>query len=178
MMIKKIVLFFATAIILLQIQSTQTVSAASETPHVATQCQASQLKVFLDDGNGEFDGMSHSGVHLNLRNISRQTCTLSALPDLTFADQQYRSLQAERRSQPGMHPGPVLLPISLAPGQRVQASLRWVSSNVYDNGKCLTPSFIQVNNSGWLPFNRMMCTEANSIEYINQSPLAASSTEQ
>jgi hypothetical protein len=107
-------------------------------------CTINQLSLTFDDENGNFDGMSHSGRLLVLRNYGDHACKTSALPILRFEDAAHRPLALVRRTPLGMHPGPVVIPVGLAPGAEATARMRWVSGNVYDGHHCLTAASVSL----------------------------------
>ncbi|CAN5256266.1 hypothetical protein BH09PSE3_BH09PSE3_12080 [soil metagenome] len=55
----------------------------------------SQLRLSLSGRDGDFNGMSHSGTALSIRNLGPD-CTLRALPTIGFRDARGRTLQALR----------------------------------------------------------------------------------
>ncbi|MFT3801907.1 MAG: DUF4232 domain-containing protein [Burkholderiaceae bacterium] len=116
-------------------------SATAPAPAPAA-CNAAQLVLSLDSRNGWFDGMSHSGTLLVLRNTGNAICKLPARPEPILLDAAHRSLPIVAQAPAGMHPGPVLPPLDLTPGARAESEMRWVSGNVYDDGRCLSPAFI------------------------------------
>lgn len=101
-----------------------------------------KLALSLDGGDGRFNGMSHSGTMLILRNAGKAPCTIPARPLPRFTDNERRPLNIVMQTPVGMHPGPVLLPVVVLPGTSVTSDLRWVSGNVYDHGHCESPTFI------------------------------------
>lgn len=137
-------------------------------------CQVHQLEARFDDRDGLFDGMSQRGTLLVLRNKGTRTCQLDALPTLAFEGAGGRRLSVERRVPRGMHPGPVLLPVMVAPGVEVAMLLRWVSADVYPGGNCLAPEIAMLELSGGglrLPFGLRMCAESGSSHFFDQAPL-------
>ena len=109
-------------------------------------CAANQLALSFDDGDGAFDGMSHSGTLMVLRNTSATACAVPGLPVLTFRDAAGAELAIVRRPPPGMHPGPVVRPAAIAAGATAAASLRWVSNEgVFDDGRCLVPARVEAS---------------------------------
>lgn len=146
--------------------------AASARPYPG--CTASELSFSLDDENGAFNGMSQSGTLLVLRNISASPCRIQALPHLHFGNRNGRIVAADRRSPPGMHPGPVMLPVAFAPEAELTARLHWVASDAYGAGNCVTPDIIMLDVSeGTLHqrFARQMCAPAHSVQFFDQAPL-------
>jgi Protein of unknown function (DUF4232) len=114
-------------------------------------CTANQLSLTLDAENGNFDGMSHSGTLLVLRNIGPDACSVPAFPTLTFRDAAHATLAITGRTPgflPGMGHGPVMLPAIVASGAELTSSLRWVSGDVYDHGTCLSPATLSVTIGG------------------------------
>ena len=104
-------------------------------------CTASDLSLGTDDENGSFNGMSHSGTLLVLRNLSPTACRVPQRPELTFLDKGSKPLPMtlEIAGAKFMHPGPVLVPVVVAPDAEVTSKLRWVSGEVYDNSVCADP---------------------------------------
>lgn len=110
----------------------------------APPCSASQLSIAVDSENGNFDGMSHSGTLLVLRNIGPVRCTVAGFPALTFLDAANHPLPLSREVSRGMHPGPVIVPVTVVPGAELTATLRWISSDVVRPGSCYTASSLSV----------------------------------
>lgn len=147
---------------------------AASIPVHSDDCLPSQLTLSLDSRNGEFDGMSQSGTLLALRNTGHTACTLTPLPALIFEDTKQQSLTVKRRIPRGMHPGPVLLPVAIAPGQTVASKLHWVASDAFDAGNCITPAFVSLQMKGStlrVPFGHRMCAAAGDTAYFDQPPL-------
>ncbi|MBB2202269.1 DUF4232 domain-containing protein [Gluconacetobacter tumulisoli] len=138
-------------------------------------CTAAQLSLGFDDENGRFDGMSQSGTLLVLRNLGPAACKLPALPVLWFEDEGHHSVPAERRPPAGMNPGPVLLPVAVAPQAELTARLHWVSNDVYgDSHNCIRPEIAVLEvPDGTLRqrFGRQMCAPEHSTQYFTQAPL-------
>lgn len=106
-------------------------------------CRAAQLRLSIDDRAGDFNGMSHSGTQLSIRNVGSD-CTLAALPKVTFRDRRGRALAAVRRAPPGMHPGPVMIPVRIGGGHRATIDLRWVSGPVYPHSRSIRAAGVGV----------------------------------
>jgi len=96
--------------------------AAAPTPAPAP-CRAESLALRTDAADGDFNGMSHGGTWLVVRNTGSTTCLLPGLPTVLFLDAKGQSLPIERKAPPGMHPGPVVIPVALKPGQEYTLSL-------------------------------------------------------
>jgi hypothetical protein len=109
-------------------------------------CAANQLSLATDNESGAFDGMNQSGTLLVLRNLSPTACRVSPLPALTFRDAADNELKVlfTVPGTAGMHPGPVVLPIVIAPAAELTATLHWVAGEVYDHTTCLTPTQLTV----------------------------------
>jgi hypothetical protein len=103
-------------------------------------CKAEQLSLGFDAEGGAFDGMSHSGALLVVRNLGPAACRLAGLPTLGFKDKAGQPLPIARQPPVGMHPGPVVLPVALAVGAEATAPLRWTSGEVYSPSRCYTPA--------------------------------------
>lgn len=150
-----------------------TVRAASISVH-SDACLPAHLTAGLDGRNGEFDGMSQSGALLVLRNTGHTACTLPPLSALTFEGTDQQPLAVERRIPRGMYPGPVLLPVVVAPGQKVASRLHWVASDAFDAGNCVSPAYVSLVMKGRMlrvPFDHMMCAAAGDTAYFDQTPL-------
>lgn len=106
-------------------------------------CRAGQLRLTLDGHNGDFNGMSHAGTELSIRNVG-PACALDALPRVQFRDARNRALPAARAAPRGMHPGPVLVPVRLATGDRATSQLRWISGPVFPRNRTLRARKITV----------------------------------
>jgi hypothetical protein len=135
---------------------------------------ACQLAVRLDNRNEVSDDMAHAGGRLSLRNTGSTTCVLSPLPALSFEDGRLRPLTAERHIPPGMYPGPVLLPVTVFPGQEVGFLLRWIPGDIFEEGNCIRPAFIMLTIAGRtfrMPSRRTMCAAAGDTAYFDQAPL-------
>ena len=106
-------------------------------------CAPSQLAFSLDNGNGRFNGMSHSGTTLMLRNIGTSACTIPTQPLPTFTDANKQALNIAVQESPGFRPEST--PITLAPGVTVGSDMRWVSGDVYDHGHCESPAIVTLS---------------------------------
>lgn len=113
-------------------------------------CKASDLSLGTDDENGSFNGMSHSGTLLVLRNLSPAACRVPQRPELTFVGKDNKPLRVtlEIAGAKFMHPGPVLVPVVVAPDAEVTSKLRWVDGEVYDNSVCADPVALVVTLQG------------------------------
>ena len=132
--------FFSAAVTL----SSFTVQAQ---PARSSLCTVNQLFLSTDAENGSFNGMAHSGTLLIIRNVSPGPCSLFPISQISFTDKTGKDLGA-KGILPGarfMHPGPVVLPFDLPAGAVATASLRWISSSVYDKNACIDPKKIRVN---------------------------------
>jgi hypothetical protein len=107
-------------------------------------CAGRDLAVSTDARDGDFNGMSHGGTLLIVRNQGRRACTVPGLPMVTLSDARGQALPAVRRAPAGMHPGPVVRPVTLRPGQRLGTGLRWVSGPVYDRSRCYDAASVSV----------------------------------
>ena len=84
----------------------------------APPCKASDLSLGTDDENGSFNGMSHLGTLLVLRNLSTTACSVPARPEISFLDASKSKasplpIKLEIPGAKFMHPGPVMLPVWL-----------------------------------------------------------------
>ena len=113
------------------------------TPVAAPACLATQLRLTLDARDGDFNGMSHSGTKLSIRNTGPD-CTLPALPVIRMLDARGRTLPAMRQKPVGMHPGPVVVPVRLGRGHRAVTDLRWVSGPVFPQSRSVRSTMVTV----------------------------------
>jgi len=100
-------------------------------------CAANELTMTFDGEQGNFNGMSHSGARLILRNIGTHVCTVPQKPQFSFQDAAGKILSLRMAVLPGMHPGPVTLPVAVPPEAEATGTLRWVSGDVYGSGICV-----------------------------------------
>jgi len=133
-----------TTIALLTVTLAAPVHAQSPSTKIAP-CTAAQLSIALDNENGFFDGMSHSGTLLVLRNLGPSACTVPARPLLTFEDAAHHPVSISLQTPRGMHPGPVLLPVVIPVNAEVTGSMRWVSSDAYGAGNCVSPAVLTLH---------------------------------
>jgi hypothetical protein len=106
-------------------------------------CRVDRLRVSLNGRGGDFNGMSHSGTELLIRNMGPD-CMLAALPTVQLRDRRNRIVSAVRQSPRGMHPGPVLVPVRLAAGHRAATEIRWVAGPVFPRSRSVRISSISV----------------------------------
>lgn len=127
-------------LILSMLLAAPSVATASTAPPA---CRADQLRLSLDPHGGDFNGMSHSGTELSIRNLGAD-CLLVALPVIRLSDARGRALPAIRQAPRGMHPGPVLMPVRLSGGRRAATDLRWVSGPVFPHSRSVRVARITV----------------------------------
>lgn len=101
-----------------------------------TNCTTADVALTFEDGDGDFNGMSHSGTYFVLTNKSPRACRVPRRPEITFVDGKGTVISAKANVPVGMHPGPVMVPVLLAPGMSARSGLRWVSGEVYDHNSC------------------------------------------
>jgi len=121
--------------------------AQSQSSHFPL-CHATQLSFAVDDENGYFNGMSHSGTLLVLRNLGPNTCTVPARPVIVFEDAAHHPLSISSEAPRGMHPGPVILPAVIPVGAEVTSEIRWVSSDAFDANNSISPAYITLSIVG------------------------------
>ncbi len=106
-------------------------------------CTAAQILLSTDEEGGNFNGMSHSGTLLVLRNMGTSACRLLPLAQASLLDGSGTPLGPFTTASPGarfLHPGPVVLPIAVAANAELTATLRWVSGPVFNDSLCLAPA--------------------------------------
>jgi hypothetical protein len=145
----------------------------------ATPCTTDQLSVAVDGEGGAFNGMSHSGTLLVLRNLGPGACTVAGFPELLFTDSTNATLPIARAVPRGMHPGPVVLPVTIMPEAELTSRVTWVSGEVYDHSQCLTPAALSVVIGGQrlsTPLTAHICGPRNKVTY-NMTKLVPDPTE-
>jgi hypothetical protein len=134
-------------------------------------CSASQLSVGLDQENGYFDGMSHSGTLLVLRNLGPQACSVPAQPTLAFEDAQHHPVRVSLQAATGMHPAPtVVIPVEA----EVTSQMRWVSGDVYDGHNCVSPAYVTIpigSDNLSTQFNGTLCGPPGPPPTYTMTPL-------
>lgn len=136
-------------------------------------CRPQQLRIVPDGRDGDFNGMSHSGTALSIRNTGRD-CTIAALPRIELRDARNRALPAMRQPPVGMHPGPVMVPVRIAGGHRAVTTLRWVSGPVFPHSRSLrvTRAVVQIGaGSITVPLTAVLYGEAGKPVTFDQTPL-------
>lgn len=137
-------------------------------PAQATPCSADQLSLAVDNENGNFNGMSHSGTLLVLRNLGPEACTVAGFPKILFTDAANTTLPITRQVPRGMHPGPVVRPVTILPEAELTSRLRWVSGEVYPHSQCFTPATLVVvigDQKLTTPLAARICGPANKVTY-------------
>jgi hypothetical protein len=148
--------------------------ASSLADALSASCSASQLSLGLDQEGGYFDGMSHSGSLLVLRNLGPQACGVSAQPTLGFEDAQHHPLRLSLQTPAGMRPGPVILPVVIPVGAEITSEMRWVSGDVYDGHNCVSPAYVTIPLGAdrlSVPFNGTLCGPAGQPPTYTMTPL-------
>ena len=138
-------------------------------------CHAARLRLSTDGQDGAFDGMSHSGVELSIRNLGPD-CTLPALPKVVLLSRAGRPLQAVRQAPLGLHPGPVMVPVFVGAGHRAASDLRWVSGPVYDRSRSVRAASVMVRIGGAVlrtPLKALLYGPAGKPVTFEQPPLRA-----
>lgn len=131
-------------------------------------CQQDQLSLGFDSENGAFNGMSHSGTLLVVRNLGPRPCQMPAFPQLMLLDTQGRKLPIVTQSQGKAEPP------GMAVGAEATAGLRWVSSPVFTNSKCLRTAHLELIWYGGTlkkTLNVLICGPDAGPTIITQQPL-------
>lgn len=104
-------------------------------------CRPAQLRLSAENADGRFDGMSHSGTELSLRNLGG-ACLLPALPLVSMLNVRGRLLPAVREREAGRQRGPAM--VRLGAGRRAAIELRWVSGAVFDRNRSVEAATVSV----------------------------------
>lgn len=135
-------------------------------------CKLNQLTLSTDGEDGNFNGMQHGGTLLVLRNISETACQVDAIPKITFSNAKHAlNPKAEMEdtapmrpsSHPGLHPGPMVPPVTVPGGAEVTSTLGWTSGPAFVHNVCIDPKTIAVEVGGETTtqaFDAHMCGEA------------------
>lgn len=147
---------------------------AAAAPAALPACTVDQLSLATDGENGAFNGMSHSGTLLVVRNLGSRTCTLPALPHLQFFGPGEVALPVVQQAPPGLHSAPVARPVPVAAGAELTAPLRWVSGPVYPQSRCLSPTELRVEIAGGVlrsPLSAHICGPTRATISFEQPAL-------
>lgn len=129
----------------------------------APMCQADQLALSVDDPQGQPAGMPKSGAVLTVVNRGNASCALQIRPEIGFEDSHHQALPAAARRIPGMHPGPVLLPLVLPAHASATSEVRWVSG-------CIAPAFVSLRVGEHVmraPFQGQLCGSQGTGSYYS-----------
>jgi len=148
-------------------------------------CDRGTIVLSLDDGGGEFNGMSHAGTRLTVRNSGTVACRFPMRPGIVFKDAKQAGLPVAvaetRKVPPGVikisGPGAIgsALLVNLSPGQGASTTLRWVSGDVYGRGqgRCVHPRtigvYLQPGNVVDIPFRGTICGERGKVIMVERS---------
>jgi hypothetical protein len=145
-------------------------------------CSTAGLAISLDDQGGAFNGMSHSGTRLAVRNNGSAPCRLPQFSPVVFRDAKGDMLPIAstdtRQGRQGLirEPGALLgaLTLTLLPGRSASSTLRWVSGDVYDHGRCIRPRTIELRlrpgDRAHVRFEGTLCGEKQKPLLVDQSP--------
>ena len=106
-------------------------------------CTPAQLSLGTDDEHGNFDGMSHSGTLLVLRNVGPSACRMAAVPAVTLYNKTTLLNVKFSPTTSGAHDF-----VIVAGGAELTSGLRWVSNDVYGNGVCVNATSLHVQVAG------------------------------
>ncbi|NIJ08582.1 hypothetical protein FHS31_002203 [Sphingomonas vulcanisoli] len=138
-------------------------------------CRASQIMLRRDGKDRDFNGMSHSGTLIVLRNRGR-ACQIEALPHVGFTDARGRALPIMPNAKRGRRPGRAMLPVTIPAGGTVATPLRWVSGNVFDRSRCFSPTRLRLTigrKTISVRFSGRICGPADRSTGFDQPPLSA-----
>lgn len=130
-------------------------------------CKARQMALSLDDGQGAFNGMMHSGAWVIVRNTGARACSVAHMKPLAFEDARHHRVAVAWQQAV---PAPAMV---LPAGGQMKTALRWVSGDVFDPGACKTPATLVLplrHGRVRHGFARTLCGPANSPPAIEQQP--------
>jgi hypothetical protein len=131
-------------------------------------CQADQLTLSVHNAQVDSGGKSPPDMVLSVLNHGNASCTLPARPEVGFEDGRHQVVPAAMRRFPGMHPGPVLVPIVLPAHASAASEVRWVSG-------CATPAFVSLQIAGQVirtPFQGGLCASHEAGPYYRATLFA------
>ncbi|WP_374762594.1 DUF4232 domain-containing protein [Komagataeibacter xylinus] len=130
-------------------------------------CKVLQMAVSLDDGQGTFNGMMHSGTWVIVRNTGVRACSVAGMGPLLFENVHHHRVAVTWRQA-------VPVPAMVLPaGGQMKTALRWVSGNVFDPGACMTPATVVLplrHGRVRHAFAHALCGPANDPPAIEQQP--------
>ncbi len=118
-------------------------AAAPAVHAVLPPCRPAQLRLSAENADGRFDGMSHSGTELSIRNVGR-ACALPALPRVSMLDRRGRVLPTVSEPSPDRPRGRGMRPVRIAAGHRATIDLRWVSGAVFERNRSVNAATVSV----------------------------------
>ena len=124
-------------------------AAAPVTGAALPACRPVQLRLSAENADGRFDGMSHSGTELSIRNVGR-ACALPSLTPVVMLNARGRVLPAVREPSPDLPRRRVTRPVRLAAGHRATIDLRWVSGPVFERNRSVVAAIVAVRVGGGL----------------------------
>jgi hypothetical protein len=104
-------------------------AARAQSPTALPPCAPAQLR--LSTAPSEGAGMLHDTRFFVVTNVGTTTCSVPGLPSLTISDASGAPIVANAGppKMPYMHPGPVVLPLALEPGDAIRIDVRWAVGN-------------------------------------------------
>lgn len=144
-------------------------------------CQAAHLRVATDGKDGDFNGMSHSGTLVVIRNVSPAACALQPMAQMSFYDAAGARLGATGvfAGTRFLHPGPVVLPLALPAGAAATATLRWIAGPVFEKNACISTRELRVtlgSKSLRTPLIATVCGDATKGISFDQTRFALART--
>lgn len=144
-------------------------------------CAASDLQLVLDSQNGAFDGMSHTGTFMTVKNKGGKACLLPAYPSVQFQTDDGKSVPVKRQAADGDTPAEDTLQTGIdlvLPRQSaLHSALRWVSGDVYGGPHdCHTVTSLVVTVGGnrlSYPLHSIFCSPEQGRVVVEQSPLSS-----
>ena len=111
-------------------------------PSTVALCTPDQLSLGTDDEHGNFDGMSHSGTLLVLRNLGSDACRMPYTPQIAlYGKSGVLKVKFTLTAVAGTFKAQSVI---VAAGAELTSSLRWVSGDVYDPGMCVNATSLHV----------------------------------
>ncbi|QJE02608.1 DUF4232 domain-containing protein [Massilia forsythiae] len=146
-------------------------AAVPAAPPAAPACDPARLRLALDGRDGDFNGMSHGGTEVSIRNLGPD-CSLPALLPVALYDARGVKLPVQARTAPAPRPAR----LRLGGGHRAAMSLRWVSGPVYARNRSAHVAEVRVQvgaASLRAPLDAVMYGAAGAPIALDRTPLRA-----
>ncbi len=126
-------------------------AAHAQTPQQVPACSAAQISLTTDDLGGSLNTTGHAGTLIVLRNHGPAACSVLPKPQFAFSDEAGNPLALTWAVPPGMHPGPVQVPVVIPAGAEVTAAMHWTTGELSAQNTCVDPISVSLKLDGGEP---------------------------